>query len=104
MAVIGPVADGKHAEPVAQALAELADGHAWQPGGREFDGERQAVQRGAQGRHRRDIRGLLRGGRVRCACPVQEQPHCGSPGTGHRERPDRPYVLAVDLEAFPAGG
>ena len=103
VAAIGPAAGGKYAEPVVHALAELADGHTGQPGGREFDGERQAVQRGAQGRYRPGICGLLRGGRVRCARPVQEQLHRGSPGTGRRERPDRPYVLAVDLEAFPAG-
>src|SRR6266700_423637 len=64
MAAISPAAGGKQPEPVLQVPGQLADSGPGQAGGGKLDGEWQAVQPGAQSRDRRDVRSLLRSGRV----------------------------------------
>ena len=103
MAAIGPSSDGEQSEPVSQVRSELADRGPGQPRGGQLDGERQAVQSGTQRGDRLDVRVPRRGRRVRRAGPVQEQPDGGSAKTAHRERPDLPYVLTVNLEPLAAG-
>ena len=103
MAAIGPSSDGKQPEPVPQVPDELTDCGPGQPRGGQFDGERQAVQPGTQRGDRLDVRVLRRGRRVRRAGPVQEQPDRWSAETAHRERPDLPDVLTVNLEPLAAG-
>jgi hypothetical protein len=61
------------------------------------------VQPGTQRGDRIDVRVPRRGSRVRRAGPVQEQPDGRSAKTAHREWPDLPYVLTVNLEPLAAG-
>src|SRR6185437_14280018 len=99
----GPPSDGQQPEPVPQVSGQLADRGPGQPRGGQFDGERQAVQAGAEPGDRGDVRVLPGGGRVGRTGPVQEQADGWSAGTAYRERPDLPHVLTVNLEPFPAG-
>ena len=72
MAAAGPPSDGQQAEPVPQVPGQLADRGPGQPRGGQFDGQRQAVQAGAEPGDRGDVRVLPGGGRVGRAGPVQE--------------------------------
>lgn len=93
---------GEQAEPVVEPVGDLARGEHPQPGGGEFDGERQSVQAAAD--LRRGRRGLLV--RVGPEARPGGGAAVGEQAQRHRvrQRFDRADELARDAEGFTAGG
>src|SRR5690606_39676276 len=70
----GAVAPGEEGEAVVEARGEVVEGHGPQACGGEFDGEGQAVERGADPGDRVGVRGGEREGGVGLAGPFGEEP------------------------------
>ncbi len=93
----GPFAAREQAEPVTEPGRDVGGGQRPEPGGGEFDRQRQAVEGGADPRHGVAVGGFAGSdGRG----PLGEQPRGGDGGQGA----DRDQRLAGQAQRFAAGG
>ena len=91
---------GEQPEPVVQPFADLREGKRAGARGREFDGERETVEAGADlGDHRAVVVGEFER-RARCVSPGDEEGH----GVRRPERRYRPDGLTADAKSLAARG